>query len=223
MLPACRCQAQLLPLKTAGPRAKPEFELRGMEVAESHCSISSQQPALTQTQNKLCNLSAPSLPSIQWVHSRLCKVYPPNRYGRCCTACTQASKAAPGHPSSHLPHPGTEGSLPRGCLLQVKVGVEENQVHVALQVLQAPQPQPPCLPLLSGSLGLYSRMGGVSARAPVPPSHTRTPLPLGREGVTTQHPEGTSLCWCYGKDLGPRHETPSFQEGLQDPSLPLLL
>lgn len=41
----------------------------------------------------------------------------------------------------HLPHPEAEGPLPGVLLLQVQVGVEEDQVDVALQVLQAPQMQ----------------------------------------------------------------------------------
>lgn len=42
---------------------------------------------------------------------------------------------------THLVHPLAEGLLPGVLLLQVQVGVEEDQVHVALQVLQTPQQQ----------------------------------------------------------------------------------
>lgn len=41
----------------------------------------------------------------------------------------------------HLFHPESEGALPGVFLLQVQVCVEEDEVNVALQVLQAPQQQ----------------------------------------------------------------------------------
>lgn len=41
-------------------------------------------------------------------------------------------------PKPYLTHPEAEGPLPGVLLLQVQVGVEEDQVDVALQVLQAP-------------------------------------------------------------------------------------
>lgn len=56
-------------------------------------------------------------------------------------ASASASCLSP--PASHLPHPGAEGPLPGVGLLQVEVSIEEHQVDVALQVLQAPQLQPP--------------------------------------------------------------------------------
>ena len=46
---------------------------------------------------------------------------------------------------TYLLHPQGEGALPRVFLLQVQVCVEEDEVHVALQVLQAPQQQQLCL------------------------------------------------------------------------------
>lgn len=58
-------------------------------------------------------------------------------------ASASASCLSP--PASHLPHPGAEGPLPGVVLLQVEVSIEEHQVDVALQVLQAPQLQPPDL------------------------------------------------------------------------------
>lgn len=51
-------------------------------------------------------------------------------------ASASASCLSP--PASHLPHPGAEGPLPGVVLLQVEVSIEEHQVDVALQVLQAP-------------------------------------------------------------------------------------
>lgn len=41
--------------------------------------------------------------------------------------------------NAHLFHPEGEGALPGVFLLQVQVCVEEDEVNVALQVLQAPQ------------------------------------------------------------------------------------
>lgn len=39
----------------------------------------------------------------------------------------------------NLFHPESEGALPRVLLLQVQVRVEEDEVNVSLQVLEAPQ------------------------------------------------------------------------------------
>lgn len=39
----------------------------------------------------------------------------------------------------NLFHPEIEGALPRVLLLQVQVRVEEDEVNVSLQVLEAPQ------------------------------------------------------------------------------------
>lgn len=39
----------------------------------------------------------------------------------------------------NLFHPKSEGALPRVLLLQVQVRVEEDEVNVSLQVLEAPQ------------------------------------------------------------------------------------
>lgn len=54
----------------------------------------------------------------------------------------------------HLTHPEAEGPLPGVLLLQVQVGVEEDEEDVALQVLQAPQLQRPRLPLILARLSL---------------------------------------------------------------------
>lgn len=62
---------------------------------------------------------------------------------------------------SHLPHPGAERPLPGTGLLQAKVGVKEDQVDVALQVLQAPQLQPLSLLCLFGGLCLEDEEDGV--------------------------------------------------------------
>lgn len=66
---------------------------------------------------------------------------------------------------SHLPHPGAEGPLPGAGLLQAEVGVEEDQVDVALQVLQAPELQPPSRLGLFGGLCLEDKRRA-SARRP---------------------------------------------------------
>lgn len=43
------------------------------------------------------------------------------------------------HVQLNLFHPESEGALPRVLLLQVQVCVEEDEVNVSLQVLEAPQ------------------------------------------------------------------------------------
>lgn len=58
---------------------------------------------------------------------------------------------------SHLPHPGAERPLPGAGLLQAKVGIEEDQIDIALQVLQAPQLQPLSLLCLFGGLCLEDK------------------------------------------------------------------
>lgn len=45
------------------------------------------------------------------------------------------------HVQLNLFHPESEGALPWVLFLQVQVGVEEDEVNVSLQVLQAPQQQ----------------------------------------------------------------------------------
>lgn len=45
------------------------------------------------------------------------------------------------HVQLNLFHPESEGALPRVFLLQVQIRVEEDEVKVSLQVLQAPQQQ----------------------------------------------------------------------------------
>lgn len=87
------------------------------------------------------------------------------------TECTQGpgGKIQPALPitpkqacRSHLPHPGAEGCLPGASLLQAEVGIKEDQVDVAFQVLQASQLQSPSLLCLFGGLFLEDKEDGVS-------------------------------------------------------------
>lgn len=115
-------------------------------------------------------------------------------------ACrARVPRGRPRPPASHLPHPGAEGPLPGLSLLQVEVGIEEHQVHVALQVLQAPELQPPGLWLRLGRFGLEDGTGWESDALRVayscplmrpPPS---APAPEQEEGIQPARAKGTAL------------------------------
>lgn len=94
---------------------------------------------------------APTSPEIR------CKL----RMGACFPANSCIPTSTPGGSlgEPHLTHPEAEGPLPGVLLLQVQVGVEEDEEDVALQVLQAPQLQRPRLPLILARLAL----GGTTA------------------------------------------------------------
>lgn len=101
----------------------------------------------------------------------------------------------------HLPHPDAEGPLPGAGLLQVEVRVEEHQADVALQVLHAPQLQPPRLPLRSGCSRLEDGTGWASERegsipprtlhasppTHTPPTHYHTPPTWSQTHRHTSH------------------------------------
>lgn len=64
------------------------------------------------------------------------------------------------HVKLNLFHPESEGALPRVLLLQVQVGVEEDEVNVSLQVLQAPQQQLLTLAVRLATFDLNREGGG---------------------------------------------------------------